>query len=67
MVTTNSVGGGEAGIVMSYIPSYESFTGTTLAVTTSVGMYVCQKRPLARFMAYAGIFNVSPSQEVIVV
>ena len=40
VVTTNSVGGGEAGIVMSYIPSYESITGTTSAVTTSVVMYV---------------------------
>ena len=45
VVATNSVGGGEAGVVMSYIPSYESITGTSYFSCnyTSVGTYVCQK------------------------
>ena len=45
VVATNSVGGEEAGVVMSYIPSYESITGTSYFSCnyTSVGTYVCQK------------------------
>ena len=40
VVATNSVGGGKTGVVMSYIPSYESITGnaSSATVTTSVGM-----------------------------
>ena len=52
VVATNSVGGGKAGVVMSYIPSYESITGSASSATviTSVGTlkqsvdtYICYK------------------------
>ena len=42
VVATNSIGSGEAGIVIPFIPSYGSITGTTTSstiVTTSVGMF----------------------------
>ena len=40
VVATNSIGSGEAGVVMITCPSYEGITGTTSSttVTTSVGM-----------------------------
>ena len=40
VVATNSIGSGEAGVVIIITPSYESITGTTSStiVTTSVGM-----------------------------
>ena len=52
VVVANTVGRREAGLVMSYFPSYESITGTTSStiVTTSVGTYVKNKRFLARFL-----------------